>query len=352
MISMLLKLSSIILYALTAFFVALVLYPPYIELLKKLKLGKQIRDDAVTGEKATIFSQLHGHKSGTPTMGWGLFLLIIFLMVLFSYGIQYAGITNNSLFTREETYILLFAFFSMGILGLIDDRLNIVGKKWIKGMAAKMKIVWMWLFSAFISYRFYIKLWVSTLNMRPLGGEIDLGRIMPVLTFFLTISLVNAINITDGLDGLAAWLLLIIFGVIGIMTFVSQRYLATTLIALILGVLVAFLRFNIHPAKIFMGDSGALALGGMLATLVYLLNINFGIFIPFMMLLLIFWVELASSFFQILWKKTFKKKLFAVAPFHHLLEHRGYPESTIVMKFRLIQGVLSAIALTMLLYQL
>ena len=101
-----------------------------------------------------------------------------------------------------------------------------------------------------------------------------------------------------------------------------------------------------------MGDSGALALGGMLATLVYLLNINFGIFIPFMMLLLIFWVELASSFFQILWKKTFKKKLFAVAPFHHLLEHRGYPESTIVMKFRLIQGVLSAIALTMLLYQL
>jgi len=348
---MLAKLTSIMLYALTWFFLALTLYPWYIALLKKLKLGKQIRDDDMMGDKATIFASLHGHKSGTPTMWWGIFLLIMLLLVWLSYAIQYAWITHNSLVNRQETYILLFAFFSMGMLWLIDDRLNIIGKQWIKGMTAKMKMLWMWLFSAFISYWFYAKLWVSSLNIWPLGGEIDLWLFMPVLTFFFTITIVNAINITDWLDGLAAWLLLIVFGVIAVMTFVSQRYIATTLISLVLWWLLAFLWFNINPAKIFMGDSWALALWWLLSSLVYLLNIRFGVFLPFLLLMTIFWVEIWSSFFQILSKKRRKKKLFAVAPIHHLLEHRGYPESTIVMKFRVIQWVLWAIALIMLLYQ-
>lgn len=348
---MLAKLTSIMVYALLWFFLALTIYPWYIALLKKLKFGKQIRDDAMMGDKATIFASLHAHKTGTPTMWWWVLLLIMFFLVLLSFVIQYAWITNNSLLNRQETYILLFAFFSMWILGLIDDWLNIIGKQGIKWMTAKMKMLWMGLFSGFISYWFYAKLWVSALNIWPLWGEIDLGIFMPILTFFFTITIVNAINITDWLDWLAAGLLLIVFGVIWIMTFVSQWYIATTLIAVILWGLLSFLWFNINPAKIFMGDSWALALWGVLSALVYLLNIRFGVFIPFLLLMTIFWVEVGSSFLQILSKKLRKKKLFAVAPVHHLLEHRWYPESTIVMKFRVIQWVLWSIALILLLYQ-
>lgn len=339
------------LYALTGFFLALVVYPPYIELLKKWKIGKQIRDDAMTWDKATIFASLHGHKSWTPTMWWWVLLVIMLIMVLLSYIIQHANIIHNSLVNRQETYIILFAFFSMGLLGLIDDWLNIIGQKGIKGMTAKMKLLWMCLFSGFISYWFYIKLGISTLNMWPFAWDIDISFFMPILTFFFTITLVNAINITDGLDGLASWLLLIIFGVIAVMTFVSQRYIATALIGVILWWLLAFLWFNINPAKIFMGDSGALALWWLLSSLVYLLNIRFGVFVPFLLLMSIFWVELWSSFLQIMSKKIRNKKIFTVAPFHHLLEHKWYPEATIVMKFRVIQWVLWVIALIMLLFQ-
>lgn len=348
---MLLKLTSIMLYALVWFFLALTLYPWYIALLKKRKIGKQIRDDAMTGDKATIFSTLHAHKSWTPTMwGWVLLLIMVILVIL-SYVIQYAGITNNSLVTRQETYILLFAFFSMWLLGLLDDWLNITGKKGIKWMTALMKIIWMWLFSAGISRWFYAKLWVSSLNLWPFAGEVELWFLMPVLTFFFTLTIVNAINITDWLDWLVWWLLLIVFGVIAVMTFVSQRYIATTLLAVILWWLLAFLRFNINPAKIFLGDSWALAFGWILSALVYLLNIRFGVLIPFVVLMSIFWIEIWSSLLQILSKKIRKQKLFTVAPFHHLLEHKWYSESTIVMKFRVIQWVLGVIALIMLLYQ-
>jgi len=349
---MLLKLTSILLYALTGFFLALALYPSYILLLKKFKAGKQIRNESVTGDKATIFSKLHGHKSGTPSMGGGIFLIVTLLLVLLPLGIQQAWLTNNSLITRQETYIILFAFFSMWSLGLVDDWLNILGKTWIKGMTAKMKLIWMCLFAAFISYRFFVRLGVDSVNLWPIAGEVHLGRVMPILTFLLTLTIVNAINITDGLDGLAGGLLLIILSVIGIITFISWWYIATTLIGVVIGCLLAFLRFNIHPAKIFMGDSWALALWWLLSSLVYLLNIRFGILVPFLVLMIIFRGEVWSSFFQILRKKLFKKKLFIVAPAHHLLEYKGYPESTIVMKLRVIQGLLAAIALIGILYQL
>ncbi len=111
---MLLKLNVIIIYSLIAFFLSLMLYPIYIELLKKWKVRKTIRDDTVTGEEAKIFKELHQHKAGTPTMGGGLILLILALMVGLSLIIQYMGWTNHSLLARQETYILLFAIFSMG----------------------------------------------------------------------------------------------------------------------------------------------------------------------------------------------------------------------------------------------
>ncbi|MBS8122517.1 hypothetical protein [Candidatus Vampirococcus lugosii] len=348
---MLLKLDSILLYLMFAFFISLILYPFYIYLLSYIKAGKNLREDGTGGGKAIIFNKLHSHKIGTPTMGGGLVLFIVLLLVLFSYILQYLDFINFSLVTRQETYIILFAFFSMGILGLIDDYLNIKGIGKIKGLTAKMKLVWMFLFSAFISYWFYIRLGITSINLWPFTGSVDIGFFYSIFTFIFTIAVVNAINITDGLDGLVGGLCIMILAVLGIITFFYGWYLATTVIAIVLGSLLAFLWFNINPAKIFMGDSGALALGGLISSLIYLLDIRVGIIIPFMFLFLIFWVELSTSFLQIFWKKIFKKKLFAIAPFHHLLEYKGNAEYTIVMKLWLIQGVLSLIALVMIFYQ-
>lgn len=163
-------------------------------------------------------------------MGGGLILGVLLVMVLLSIAIQQLGWINNSLFAREETYILLFALFSMGILGIVDDFLNIRGKKGIKGMTAKMKLFWMFGFSAFISYRFYYKLGIDRVNLRPFAGQVDLGIRYAIITFFFTITIVNAINITDGLDGLVGGLMLIVLAVLGVVTFINQWFLATTLI--------------------------------------------------------------------------------------------------------------------------
>lgn len=348
---MLLKLNSIILYSLIAFFVAMILYPVYIELLKKLKFWKEIREEWAAWGKAEIFNKLHGHKAWTPTMWAWLFLIIVAIMVLFSYVLQYLGYINNSLITRQETYVILFWFFSLGIWWMIDDYMNIK-KIWkVRWLPAIVKMIWMLLFSAFISYWFYVKLWIDYINLWPLGGEVHIGLLFPLITFIFTVMVVNAINFTDWLDGLAGGLLIMVLFVLWMLTFFYQWYLSTTIIWIVLGWLLAFLWFNINPAKIFMWDSWALALGGLISCLVYLLNINVGIMIPFILLFSLFWLEFFSSALQIFWKKVFKRKLFPIAPFHHLLEHGWRQEHTIVMKFWLIQWVLTWLTIVLLFYQ-
>lgn len=193
--------------------------------------------------------------------------------------------------------------------------------------------------AAWISYWFFVKLGVSSINLWPIlpNTFIEIGIWYPIGTFFMTLAVTNAINITDGLDGLAGGMMVIVLGILAIVTFFYGWYLATTVIGILAGVLLAFLIFNINPAKVFMGDSGALALGGIVSALLYLLNLREGFFIPFVILFGLFWVELISSGLQIFWKKVFKRKLFTIAPFHHLLEHKGQKEYTIVMKFWIIQ---------------
>ncbi|MDD3262335.1 MAG: hypothetical protein PHR61_00660 [Candidatus Absconditabacteria bacterium] len=349
---MLIKLNQIILFSLGAFFLAMILYPLYIRVLRNLKAGQKIREASVTGESSPIYSQLHKHKAGTPTMGGGLFILIMAIMIGVSFFLKWKGWTNFSLVTRSETYVLLFGFFSMGLIGIIDDFLNIRGKGKTKGLSAKAKLIGMFLFAGFISRWFYAKLGVDYINLWPIAGKIDVGIFFPILTFFVTISIVNAINITDGLDGLAGGLMSIILFVLAVVLFVNGTYLATTIIGITIATLIAFMFFNINPAKIFMGDSGALALGGLLSSLLYILNMRMGIFIPFLVIFGLFIVDTGSSFLQILSKKYLKKKLFPTSPLHHLLEYKGIAEHTIVMKAWMLQGILAAITLIAIFYQL
>ena len=339
--SVLVKLSQILFYALVSFGISLLLYPAYIRLLQRVKAGKTIRENAATGEKSEIFSKMHAHKQGTPTMGGGMFLIVMLVMILGSFLLQHFGWIGNSLWNAKESYIILFGFFSMGLIGLVDDFLNIKNYGKVKGLSAKAKLIGMIIFSAWISYRFYVKLGIDYINLWPIAWKIEVWILFPILTFIATITIVNAINITDGLDGLAGGTMAIILVSLAIVTFLNGTYIATTVVCILVAVLVAFLFFNINPAKVFMGDSGAFALGGLLASLIYLLNMRFWILIPFLIIFGIFIVELCSSFLQIFWKKVFKKKLFTVAPFHHLLEYRGMHETTIVMKTRLVQAILA-----------
>lgn len=348
---MLLKLNSIIIYGLGAFFLALALYPIYIAILKKWKIGKTIREETITGEKAKIFVELHKHKTGTPNLWWGMFLIIMILMIWLSLVLQHYDIINNSLISRQETYILLFWFFSMGILWLIDDYLNIKWHGKIKWLSAKAKLIGMFIIAWFISRRFYTRLGIDYINLRPIAGKIEIWILYPIFTFFITVSIVNAINITDGLDWLAGWLMAIILMVLATATFFYQTYIATTVIVIIIAVLLAFLRYNINPAKIFMGDSGAFALWWILASLLYILNMRMGIFIPFLIIFLIFITEIGSSGLQIIWKKYFKRKLFSVAPLHHMYEKTWHKETSIVMKAWLIQWILAAITMIAIFYQ-
>jgi len=338
-------------FALIAFFISWILYPIYISILKKYKFGKTIREASVTGEKSKIFTQLHEHKKGTPTMWGGIFLIVMGLMIGLSYILKDFWRIKNTLFNRQETYVLLFGFFSMGLIGLVDDFLNIKWHGAVKWLSAKAKLIGMVVFSAFISRWFYSRLWIDYINFWPIAGKISLGLFYPIITFFTTIAIVNAINITDGLDGLAGGLMTITLFVLGVILFFNQTYIATTVIAIMIAILVAFMFYNIHPAKIFMGDSWAFALWWLIATIIYFLNMRTGILIPFIIIFGLFIVDLCSSFLQIFWKKYFKRKLFLVAPLHHLFEKKGVNETTIVMKAWFIQGLLAAITIIILFYQ-
>lgn len=344
------RLNFILIAGILSFFITFILYPFFIKLLKRLKAWKLLRDDATSWWKAEIFNKLHKWKAWTPTMWAALILFVTFIIVLWSIVLEKFWYINYSLLNQRETYIILFAFFSMGLLWLLDDFLNI---KWIwkvKWLTAKMKLIWMFLFSAFIAYWFFVKLGVDYIILWQ--KKIYIGFFYALITFVFTVKLVNAVNITDGLDGLAWGILIMILLALGIMTYFQHWYIATTVIAVIASSLVAFLRYNINPAKIFMWDSWSLAFWWLLSSVIYLLWIKLWIWTIIIPLLLILFLELWSSFIQIFSKKVFKKKVFNVAPFHHNLEYAWYKEHTIVMKFWLIQIVLTILALLIFFYQI
>ena len=343
------KINGIIIYGLVTFVLSTLLYPFYIRFLRQIKAWKTIRDADVTGQEATIFHSLHQHKAWTPTMWWWFFLIMVACMVWLSYIPYSLDRINNTLLNRQETYILLFGFFSMGLIGLIDDILNIRWYWKVKWLSASAKMVGMVFFAAFITYWFYVQLGVDRLLLWP-GMKITLWMWFVPFSFLFVLFVTHAINITDGLDGLAWGLMSMVLWTLTIVTFFNQTYIATSLIVIVVAILVSFLWYNINPAKIFMWDSGAFALGWLLSSLILLLNMREGIIIPFIILFALFIIELLSSFLQILSKKYLKKKLFAIAPLHHLCEYYGMKEYTVVMKFWMIQWVLSLICIILIIY--
>ncbi len=343
------NLSFLLSYLLLSFVLTFLLIPPYIRFLHKYKLGKQIREEALMG-KATEFAKLHKNKMGTPSMGAGIILVSIFSIVvlsvivhLFSTDIQ--NIFNikikYSLWNRNETYLALFTLATVGIIGLVDDYLNVRGIGRTKGLSARVKMVLLSIFAGLGAYWFYVKLWHTGLHF-PLLGNVSLGALYIPLFIFIIIAMANAVNVTDGLDGLAGGLLLFNYVVYAFITYSQGLFILSAICMLIVGALIAFLWFNIKPAQFYMGDVGSLALWANLGIMAMMTD-------TLAVLVIISWIyilEICSVIIQLTSKKLRNgKKVFRIAPFHHHLEAIGWSEETVVMRFWLVGMILSSIGL-------
>lgn len=325
-----------------AFAIALGLAPWFIRQLQKLKMGKQIREVTTDGKVAKLFHALHVGKSGTPTMGgiliWGTTLIVLGLSRLLSF----FGVFDHSLINRKETYLPIFTLVTVALLGALDDYLNIKGIGKSKGLNVAPKFIWLTLFAAAGAWWFYFKLGYDQIHI-PGIGDFFIGLWYIPLFILVIISTANAVNITDGLDGLAGGLSVIAFASFGAIAYMDGLFLLTAFCAIIAGATLAFLWFNIPPAKFYMGDTGSLSLGATLGVIAMLTDSV--LILPFIGF--IFVIETLSVIIQLTSKKVFKKKVFHIAPIHHHFEHIGWPESQITMRFWMIGSIVAGFGLVL-----
>lgn len=323
-----------------AFAIAFALAQPFIRFLHHLKLGKNIRTMASDGKNAELYNALHSKKAGTPTMGgiliWGSTLLTIFLSRIFSY----FGLFEHSLLSRKETYLAIFTLFTVALLGMVDDVFNIKGWGRSKGLNIKPKFFWLTVFALMGGLWFHYKLGYDQIHV-PGVGDFELGIwYIPLFVFIINAS-ANAVNITDGLDGLAGGLIIIAFGTYAGLAYAHGLLILSAFCAVISGASLAFLWFNIPPARFYMGDTGALGLGATLGVIAMLTDTV--LVLPF--IAFIFVIETLSVIIQMSSKKLFKKKIFHIAPLHHHFEHIGWPESQVVMRFWIVGGIFATLGL-------
>lgn len=324
----------ILAYSIFAFFISFFLCPPFIRFLRTHKIGKNIRDEASGGGAAVLFAELHAKKQGTPTMGGAVVVATILLAVAFSRVFSYFGVIDRSLLNRKETYIPLFTLIACAFLGGIDDWLNIRGL-WKKGIPITPKFLFLLLLSLVGAWWFYFKLSITGFSL-PYFGFIELGAFYPLFFILVFIACGHAVNITDGLDGLAAGLLIMSFGVFGVIAYYQGLLLLATYCGVTVGALTAFLWFNVNPAQFFMGDLGSLSLGSSLGVIALLTDS----IVPLILAGVVYILETLSVIIQLTSKKLRNgKKVFHIAPLHHHFEKVGWPETMVVMRFWIIGAI-------------
>lgn len=328
----------ILIVSLSSFAITFFLLPIFINYFKKIKLGKHIERP-----ESPIFEKLHKKKEGTPSLGGAVILLSI-LTVLVSFELL-ANFFPNSIFSkitflsRKETFLPLGLLLCASILGLIDDILGMLGiGKRKAGLRIREKLFLYFIPALIGALWFYFKLEWDILKIPFLGNILISYFYIPF--FILTvISTAFATNETDGLDGLAGGILITAFVSLAVISFFQGKYELTVFIGSIIGGLFAFLWYNIFPAKIFLGDTGAMGLG-VLVGIIALLT-NSALLLPF-----IFFVPLIESLSVIL-QKVFKlltgRKLFLSSPLHHHFEALNYHESTITMRFWIVAWVFAGL---------
>ena len=311
-------------YGAFGFITAMVLTPIYTYFAYKYKWWKKPRDTATTGEKAAVFSKLHAekHKRNIPFMAGGITITAIAAVT----------ITIGNL-SREQTYLPLAAMIGAGLVGLADDIINIKGIG-AGGLTTRVKFGLITAVAALGAWFMYFKLGYDSFNLT-FVGDIGVGWLMIPIFIFVVVATANAVNISDGLDGLAGGLLVSAYAAFGFIAFMQNNLGIAAFCMTVVGALLSYVWFNIFPARFFMGDVGSFALGTGLGVVAMLT----GTLVLLPVIGIVFVVEAGSSALQISSKKIRGKKIFRSAPIHHHFEAVGWPETKVTMRFWIVGQV-------------
>ncbi|MDP3800108.1 MAG: phospho-N-acetylmuramoyl-pentapeptide-transferase [bacterium] len=332
------QVARILTLAFGAFAVAMILTPWWTNILYKYRLGKQIRT-----EGAPVFASMHKDKEGTPTMG-GVIIWLTTLILIIGLAVLKEFMPNSlaaglSFLSRPQTLLPIGIMIFSAIIGLGDDLLGVfkIGPKG-GGLKMRHRLLLYTVVAIIGALWFYFKLDWTTVKV-PFLGNFDIGSWYIPFAAFIIVATSFSVNESDGLDGLAGGLMLTAFASYGLIAFFEGKYELTVFCAVIVGALLSFLWFNIHPARFFMGDTGAMPLGITLAVIALLTNAALVLpliaFVPM--------VESASVIIQVLSKKLRGgKKVFLSAPIHHHFQAKGWPETKVTERFWIISAVMAA----------
>ena len=316
------KSSVIIYYVLFGAILSLIGGPIILPILHKLKFGQSIREE---GPKS------HQKKSGTPTMGGFIFILSSIIAMVVS------AISGHKSF-GDESMVALYALCGFGIIGLLDDSIKIMRKNNL-GLRAYQKMIMLLFLSFAFSYYGY-KNFGTKIIVPFTKGTWDLGVFyIPFMMFFFAAT-TNAVNLTDGLDGLCSTVTLLVMTFFCLVSYAMWHYELALFCGVICGALLGFLRFNAYPASVFMGDMGSLALGGAVACVAMILKL------PLLVIIVggIYVIEALSDIIQVISFKTTGKRVFKMAPIHHHFELCGWHETKVVSVFSIVTVILCLIA--------
>ncbi len=320
-----------------AFAIAFAITPLWTAILYKYRFGIKIKSNSVQGEKLTHISTLHAWKANTPTMGGVIIWVTVLVFALaseylFPFIAQLLNINFISrldFLSRSQTWLPLAALVATGILGLFDDYMSVRGCGTNKGGGMRFAFRFWWLFAiaGIGSWWFYSKLGWNFIHV-PAMGDFQIGLwYVPLFLFVILFAAISS-NETDGLDGLNAGVLLFAFFSFAIIAFIENKVDLASFCAALSGALLAFLWFNIYPARFFMGDTGAISLGTTLGIVAMLTNSTIILFL----IVFIYVLESGSVAIQLCSKRFFGKKVFLAAPLHHHFEALGWPEPKVTMR--------------------
>lgn len=320
--------------ALGAFLLSMFLTPFYTHFAYKYKFWKKQKKTTAQGYSLPVMTKLHAHKFNRsfPTMAGMVGVVVVFMVT---------WICNMD---RGQTLLPIAGFLGGGIVGLIDDLINVFGSgKGAAGLRAPVKFAMITLVGLVLGWFFVYKLGWTSIKI-PYIGVWEIGALgMALLFAFSVVATSNAVNISDGLDGLAGGLMLIAYGAFGVIALFQGQWMLTGFCLTVCGWLLSYVWFNVPPARFMMGDVGSFALGSGLGVVTMMTNSLF--LLPVIGLLLV--VEAGSSLIQMTSKKVFHRKIFLSAPIHHHLEATGWGEAKIVMRFWVIAGIMALIGLYM-----
>jgi len=321
------QISIILLQSCLTFIVAMALTPVYTWFAYRYKWWKRRRTHSTTGEALQIINKLSTRKRDVPTMA-GLITVVAIAAVTFAFNLD-----------RQQTWLPLAALLGAGVVGIIDDIINIRGKGGgVAGLRAPLKFAMVTAVAVVAGWWFCYKLGFDAIHV-PVIGSWHLGWWLIPLFTLVVVSTGNAVNISDGLDGLAGGLLISAYGAFGVIATLQGNFGIAAFCMAVVGALLSYVWFNIPPARFFMGDIGSFALGMALGVVAMLTNTL--VLLP--LIGLVFVVEAGSSLLQIFSKKVFHRKIFIAAPIHHHFEAKEWPKTKVTMRFWILGQVCAAL---------